>query len=949
LINQRKRVAKRLASGLMAGALALGGLAITGSSAGAVPVELDSDQRIGGADRYETSALIAEELEDQLGADVETVIVASGENFPDALAASSLSGGSAPIMLVTQNDIPSSVASRMSRFADSVEQVYVVGGTAAVSDSVFTEIEGIFDDASVDRLAGDNRYGTAAAIADELGYGSTVIIVSGESYADALSVGGYAAANGIPIVLANSSGLPDESVAMLEAALDEDADRAIILGGSSVVAASVEESLVDLGFPPAGLSRIAGSDRYVTNLLWNAEEFGTSLAKHLDASETRGLGGRSVMLMTGTKFADALSAAPLAATVESHIVLTTSTGGMVATTLAAVAATPVAADLSVDDLLGTAFDGLDFDFNFRSASLTDPAVLHGFYEALGQSTPSDYLLGDVWAIGGQSAVPDSIVETMDAAATQTVTCDITVDGGSDTDGPETFLISFSSDLQESIESDLSAANTWGLVDAALADLNAIEGASTATELSYLNDTATLIDVLEIDGVSALAGITELDLDNSGFTETLLVSVANGLDAGTDISFEGWDADVDDYGDIDPSTHQIEGKYLRNFDSCDTTVDEDDAEPVVDVYATENTSGVFVVEFSEELSDNTSTSAQWADVIEEDVSSGTSPYYTVNCQSEDSAFFACDLVGISIGTLTESGLVTLDAATYHDDAGNYIDEDELEFSSLDDADGEAPEVGDSSIECTNFSAGTSALGQGEKTAEWAAAYNSTTLDRNYAGRVSIPFADADLEIRSKSSLTQVAANDWTFTITHERGTMIPELTAEGTDVTIVIDKYVHTADDVARAINTFGRGGLGTATWAAEGDDGGLIDTDSLDYAYSTADDREQTHTCLITISLDTPGVSTAAAGGPNIVTAISDEWDIKVTADGNVLDSTDIPAGNVSFSVDHGNLPMAGYEIYIVVEETTLPMDSVTVQVRTAAGDSDDADQVTRTVRLSAS
>ena len=56
---QRKRVAKRLASGLLAGALALGGLAISGGTASANTPSSPSTNRIAGADRYETAVAIA--------------------------------------------------------------------------------------------------------------------------------------------------------------------------------------------------------------------------------------------------------------------------------------------------------------------------------------------------------------------------------------------------------------------------------------------------------------------------------------------------------------------------------------------------------------------------------------------------------------------------------------------------------------------------------------------------------------------------------------------------------------------------------------------------------------------------------------------------------------------------------------------------------------------------
>jgi len=203
-------------------------------------VELDSDQRLGGADRYSTSSLVAEEIDDLVTGGASTVIVANGEDFPDALSAAPLTeAGDAPVLLVQADSIPRSVADRMNRLTSSVDDVIVVGGTAAISAEVYAEIEDIFDDADVVRVAGDNRYATAAAVADEVGYGDAVAIVSGQNWADAVTIGGWASDNAIPILLANADGVPTETSEALTTALDEGVTRAIIVGGSAAVGSSV--------------------------------------------------------------------------------------------------------------------------------------------------------------------------------------------------------------------------------------------------------------------------------------------------------------------------------------------------------------------------------------------------------------------------------------------------------------------------------------------------------------------------------------------------------------------------------------------------------------------------------------------------------------------------------------------------------------------------------------
>ena len=89
------------------------------------------------------------------------VYVAVGDNFPDALGAASaaaVQGG--PVLLVQKDTIPSETKGELSRLAPDV--IYVSGGTAVISDSVFNALKAYAP--SVVRVAGNNRYGTAAAV-----------------------------------------------------------------------------------------------------------------------------------------------------------------------------------------------------------------------------------------------------------------------------------------------------------------------------------------------------------------------------------------------------------------------------------------------------------------------------------------------------------------------------------------------------------------------------------------------------------------------------------------------------------------------------------------------------------------------------------------------------------------------------------------------------------------
>jgi len=142
LIIQRKRVAKRLASGLMAGALALGGLAISGGTASAETPASPSTNRIYGASRYETAVALARNAGNT---PTSGLVIASGESYADALAAASLTTANRPLLLVGSDSIPEIVLDYISdnvvAMSAATPTIYVVGGESAVSANVFDTIK----------------------------------------------------------------------------------------------------------------------------------------------------------------------------------------------------------------------------------------------------------------------------------------------------------------------------------------------------------------------------------------------------------------------------------------------------------------------------------------------------------------------------------------------------------------------------------------------------------------------------------------------------------------------------------------------------------------------------------------------------------------------------------------------------------------------------------------
>jgi putative cell wall-binding protein len=259
--------------------------------------------RMSGTDRYATAALIAA---DGFAPGVGAVYVATGASFPDALAASAVAGGTtSPVLLVTAGGIPAATSTELTRLRPG--RIVVVGGPSVVSDAVLNTLAG-FAPGGAQRVAGSDRYGTAAALsAATFAPGVPVAyLVSGSGFADAVSAAPAAARDHGPVLLTQTDALPPATIAEL---IRLAPGRVVIVGGPSVVGDSVVWAL-DSVLPGTGVFRLAGTDRYGTS---------AAVAATFDA------GARAVYAATGLDFPDALAAAAAAGASRSPMVLTAPT------------------------------------------------------------------------------------------------------------------------------------------------------------------------------------------------------------------------------------------------------------------------------------------------------------------------------------------------------------------------------------------------------------------------------------------------------------------------------------------------------------------------------------------------------------------------------------------------------------------------------------------------
>ena len=266
--------------------------------------------RVEGPDRVAT-AVAAAQLAYPAGAS--TVLLARAGDWPDALAGAALAGQiDAPILLTGQDTVPPATQQALQELG--AESVILLGGTAAIS----AEIEdGLGERYDVQRLAGGDRYATAAAVAREVaergsigatpGGMRTAFLASGTTFADALTAGAPAALepNAFPLLLTAPDALPASTSAALA---DLPVEQVIIVGGTAVVSSAVQQVLTEQGY---NVVRFGGATRNVTST--EVADFAVDI---LSATP------EVVHLARGDAFPDALAAGPLAAHLGGPLLLT---------------------------------------------------------------------------------------------------------------------------------------------------------------------------------------------------------------------------------------------------------------------------------------------------------------------------------------------------------------------------------------------------------------------------------------------------------------------------------------------------------------------------------------------------------------------------------------------------------------------------------------------------
>lgn len=156
------------------------------------------------------------------------VYLASGEDFPDALAGAALAAHERAPMLLTRGDrLDAATISQLRRLG--APEVVVLGGVSAVSDAV-AEQAAAHSGGSFRRLSGADRYATMARVAEQFPAGrSPAYVASGEDFPDALVAAAIAGGlRGVPVVLTADERVPGSTGAALTR---QDPWAMFVLGG----------------------------------------------------------------------------------------------------------------------------------------------------------------------------------------------------------------------------------------------------------------------------------------------------------------------------------------------------------------------------------------------------------------------------------------------------------------------------------------------------------------------------------------------------------------------------------------------------------------------------------------------------------------------------------------------------------------------------------------------
>lgn len=255
--------------------------------------------RTAGGDRFATSVEVSKASFPNPSA-VDTVYVANGVSFPDALSGGPAAAQhSGPLLLTAPGYLPASVSAEITRLHPA--HIVVVGGPAVVSQDVVTALKQLSPD--VQRVYGGDRFGTSQAVIQHSFTTAPIVYVStGLNFPDSLSAGGAAGSLHAPLLLVNGNATSvDSATASLLSSLHT--TNIVVIGGAAVMSPALVADFARFGT----VTHLAGADRFDSSV---------QIVESAFAHSSR------VLLANGLNFPDALGASAWSGSSSSALFIT---------------------------------------------------------------------------------------------------------------------------------------------------------------------------------------------------------------------------------------------------------------------------------------------------------------------------------------------------------------------------------------------------------------------------------------------------------------------------------------------------------------------------------------------------------------------------------------------------------------------------------------------------
>lgn len=255
-------------------------------------------ERLAGANRFATAVEVSKA---QFPSGAPVAFIATGTNFADALAISAAAAGFGPVLLVERDRLPTETAAELDRLGPV--SIIVIGGPVAVSEQTMIDVAR-HSRRETRRIAGPNRFATAAAISREAFDAGTEVafVTTGEAFQDALGATASAAAFDAPLLLTASASLPEATQQELRRLAPE---RIVVVGGPGDVDEAVVERLRTLA---TEVIRVGDDDDEATSAALSRATFTSS---------------GTALLATSADFPDGLTGGAFAGALPAPLMLVT--------------------------------------------------------------------------------------------------------------------------------------------------------------------------------------------------------------------------------------------------------------------------------------------------------------------------------------------------------------------------------------------------------------------------------------------------------------------------------------------------------------------------------------------------------------------------------------------------------------------------------------------------